>query len=219
MKKFITVFSLMIAASISAMAQYSADHNQAEFFIGYSNGQVDTGFEGITSANTGVGDRSTFHGFNVSAVYNFGRYVGLKGDLSGTYNTTRFSFPVTTGTTTQTVSFDTNNSLYNFVGGVQIKDNSTEKTFKPFVHAMAGVGHGRTNVNNLTCTSTPLINCAQIINETATGFAAVLGGGLDIKVSDKIDIRAFQADYNPIVFDEGRGTTHNFRFGVGVVFK
>src|SRR6185295_9780622 len=104
MHKFITALSLMIAASISAMAQYTADHNQAEFFIGYSNGQIDTGFAGFTSANTGLGYRSTFHGLNASGVYKFGSYVGLKGDLSGTYNNTRFAFPVTTGGTTQTVS-------------------------------------------------------------------------------------------------------------------
>jgi len=204
-------------ASLGAIAQYTDEHNQGEFFIGYSNGQVDTGFGGFTSVNTGIGDRSTFHGFNASGVYNFSRYVGLKFDGSGTYNNARFSFPVTTGGTTQTVSFDTKNSLYNLLAGVQIKENSVKKKFKPFIHGLVGVGHARINVSNLTCTSTPMINCAQIVDTSENGFSTVVGGGLDIRINDKFDFRAFQVDYNPIIFDES--TAHNFRFGIGIVIK
>jgi hypothetical protein len=118
------------------MAQ-TTDIQKNEFYIGYSNGQVDNGPMPATQANTGIGDRSTFHGFEVAGVHNFGRYFGVKGDVSGTYNSTSFSFPVGA----QTVSFDTKNSLYNVLGGVQIKDNAVDKKFKPFVHALAGIGH------------------------------------------------------------------------------
>ena len=45
----------------------------------------------------------------------------------------------------------------------------------------------------------------------------VIGGGLDIKVNKRIDIRAFQFDANPIYFDES--TYLNMRFSTGVVFK
>lgn len=216
MNKLFFALSLIVLSSVFAFAQ--SDYKKGEFFIGYSNGQVDTGIlEGFTSAQTGVPDRSTFHGFNAAGVYNFSHYVGLKGDVSGTYNNTRFSFPLTTGGTTQTVSFDTNSSLYNVVGGIQVKDNSVDKKFKPFVHAMGGVGHGKTSISNLTCTSTVNINCGQIVDSSENGLGMVFGGGLDIRLSDRIDLRAFQADYNPIVFDESH--TNNFRFGVGIVFK
>jgi len=51
--------------------------------------------------------------------------------------------------------------------------------------------------------------------DTETGLAGAFGGGLDIRASDRIDIRAFQFDYNPTrVFDS---TQHNFRIGVGIV--
>ena len=204
-------------ASVGAMAQTSSDYNKTELFLGYSNGQVDTGFEGFTSQDTGVGNRTTFHGFNASGVYNFSRYVGVKGDVSGTYNNTRFSFPVTTGGTTQTVSFNTSNSLYNVLGGIQIKENSSDKKLKPFIHGLVGIGHGRVKVSDLNCISTPMINCAQIGDFTETGFAAAIGGGLDIRVNDKIDFRAFQLDYNPVIFDES--TANNFRIGIGIVIK
>lgn len=215
MNKLFLALSLIVLSSVFAFAQ--DEYKKGEFFIGYSNGQVDTGIEGFTSADTGIPDRSTFHGFNAAGVYNFSRYVGLKGDVSGTYNNTRFSFPVTTGTTTQTVTFDTNNALYNVLGGIQVKDNLVDKKFKPFVHAMAGLGHGKVEVSNLTCTSTSMINCDQITGGSQNGFAMVFGGGLDIRLSDRIDLRAIQVDYNPIKFDEN--STNNYRFGVGIVIK
>jgi hypothetical protein len=215
MKKLFFALSLVTLAAVFVSAQ--DDYKKGEFFVGYSNGQVDTGFSGFTSVPTGIGDRTTFHGFNTSGVYNLGRYVGVKADVSGTYNTTRFSFPVTTGATTQTVSFDTSNALYNVLGGVQIKDNSTEKRFKPFVHALGGLGHARAKISNVTCTTTVMINCAQILEASENGFAAALGGGIDIRVNDRIDFRLVQIDYNPVILDES--TSHNYRFGIGIVFK
>jgi hypothetical protein len=51
--------------------------------------------------------------------------------------------------------------------------------------------------------------------ESETGFAGAFGGGLDIRASERIDIRAFQFDYNPTRLDGS--TQHNFRVGVGIV--
>jgi hypothetical protein len=216
MSKFFFALLLTIATSVFAVAQ-SDDYNKGEFFIGYSNGQVDTGIDSGDSVNSFLRDRTNFHGFNVSGVYNVSRYAGIKADVSGTYNSTRFTFPVTTGTTTQNVSFDTKNALYNVVGGIQIKDNGTAGRVKPFAHAMIGAGHGRTNVENVNCTTTTTFNCGNIANASETGLAGVFGGGLDIRINDRIDFRAFQVDYNPIKFDAG--TDHNVRFGIGIVIK
>jgi hypothetical protein len=62
-----------------------------------------------------------------------------------------------------------------------------------------------------------MINCAQIIAANESGFAAALGGGIDIRVNDRIDFRLVQIDYNPVILDES--TSHNYRFGIGIVFK
>jgi len=43
------------------------------------------------------------------------------------------------------------------------------------------------------------------------------GGGLDIRLNDRLDIRAVQVDWNPI--RSGGVTTNNLRFGVGIVIK
>lgn len=217
MKKILFAIIISAITGVFAFGQNSTDYKKSEFYVGYSNGQVDTGVDSGSSVNSFFRDRANFHGFEVAGVANLSRYFGLKGDVSGTYNSTRFSFPVTTGATTQTVSFDTKNSLYNILGGIQVKDNTSEGRFKPFAHALAGLGHGRTSVSNVTCTTTTSINCADIADSSDNGFSMVFGGGLDIKVNDKIDIRAFQVDYNPIRFN---GTfDNNLRLGVGIVIK
>lgn len=220
MNKLFLAFCLTLIASVFAFAQSSGDYRKGEFYAGYLNQQVDTGANSNTgnAARDFFNDRLSFNGFEVSGVYNFSRYVGLKGDFSGAYRRENFSSTPINGTTANTIAFKTTNSLYNALGGVQIKNNASDARVKPFAHALAGVGHFRTNVSNLTCSNSATANCSGLVsNFSDTGLAGAFGGGLDVKLSDKIDLRAFQADYNPIRIS---GTTeHNVRFGVGLVFK
>ena len=117
--------------------------------------------------------------------------------------------------------------LHNILGGIQIKDNSDEPTFKPFAHALFGVGR----------TSADLSQFDNILEDFEdSGFAAAIGGGLDIRLTPRIDLRAIQIDYNPMRFDfsdfgaigipgtptplgEQKRTLHNFRIGIGIVFR
>ena len=222
MNKLFSAFCLMIISSAFAFAQTTgSDFRKSEFFVGYSNQQIDTGVDIDSPVGSTVDDRTTFNGFNVSGVYNVSRYVGVKGDFSGAYRSQSFDFATGAGTTANTVNLDTRNSIYNVLGGVQVKDNATDTRVKPFAHALVGVGHVRSKVSNVTCSNPTVAStiCSSINGNTAsdTGFAGAFGGGLDIKVNDRIDIRAIQADYNPIRINGQTG--HNFRFGVGVVFK
>lgn len=220
MNKLFLAFCLTLMTSIFAFAQSSSDYKKGEFYVGYSNQQVDTG----ANSNTGNGardffnDRIGFHGFEVSGVANISRYVGLKGDFSGAYRSVNFNFPTGTGTTANTVALRTNNSLYNVLGGVQFKDNSSDARVKPFAHVLAGVGHTRTKVTNIACSNSAVTNCSSLAGDFSdTGLAGAFGGGLDVKLSNKVDLRAIQVDYNPIRFN-GQ-TDHNARFGIGLVFK
>jgi opacity protein-like surface antigen len=215
MNKIILAITLT-AAAIGTYAQAVDEIKKGEGYIGYSNGQVDTGLDSGNSAQDFFRDRVNFHGFNVQGTYNVNRFIGVKGDISGTYNKTDFAetFTDPASGTTFTTSFNTKNSLYNFVGGVQVKDNRKSGTFKPFVHAMAGLAHARTEVRDLTCSP---LNCPVIEDSfSENGLSGVFGGGLDIRVSDRFQIRAFQVDYNPIRRDGD--TSHNVRIGAGIVF-
>lgn len=221
MKRFILALSITAVTAVFAAAQAPADdYKKAEGYIGYSNGQVDTGLDSGSSAVDFFRDRESFHGFNASGVYNVSRYFGLKGDVSGTYKNQRFDGEFDAGGTSVNVGFDTKNSLYNFLGGVQVKNNSREGRLKPFAHALVGAAHVRTKVNDFTCSPSTSAACAGVIfpEETFsdTGLAGAFGGGLDIRLNDKIQIRAFQIDYNPIRIEGS--VQHNARFGAGIVF-
>lgn len=212
---FVFTFAMLAAVTISAQAQPVSDVKRTEFYVGYSNGQVDTG---IDSGNTAVDffrDRESFNGVNASGVYNFTRYLGAKADFSATYNNKSFSEDVGGAN----VSFKNNNSLYNFLGGVQVKDNAKSGVFKPFAHALVGVGHARAKFKDYTCTPTTGVCPAVIVPDTTfseTGFAAAIGGGVDFRVSDRFQIRAIQVDWNPVRIDGS--TQNNVRLGAGIVF-
>lgn len=220
MKKLLSIFCLTIISAVFASAQNS-DFKRSEFYVGYSNQQVDTGADSDTgnTARDFFNDRLSFNGFEAAGVYNVSRYVGIKGDFSGVYRNRDFRRTVGAGTTSTTASFETKNSLYNVLGGVQIKDNATETRIKPFGHALVGVGHARTKVENLTTTNAGSTTTGTFFADSFsdTGLSMAFGGGLDIKINNKIDFRAVQVDYNPIrlngAFD------HNVRFGIGVVFR
>ena len=220
MKKLLLsgLMTLVCASFGLAQTTNTSDYKKSEFFVGYSNNQVDTGIdtEDGDEFDEFFNEREGFHGWNASATFNVNRYVGITGDVSGAYKNQDFSVPVPTGpTTTGTVGFKTNNSVYNFLGGVQIKDNSREGRLKPFGYALVGAGHVRTKFRDVVCPTGA--DCSFFDEDfSETGLAGAFGGGLDVRLNDKISIRAIKVDYNPIKLDNG--TTHNVRIGVGVVF-
>ena len=218
MKKYILAACLAAISSVSAFAQAQPidEYKKAEFYVGYSNNQVDSGADSGDSVESFFDDRESFHGFEAAGVYNVSKYFGVKGDISGTYKNQDISFPslVTPGGTI-TTNFEVKRSVYNFLGGVQVKNNSSEARVKPFAHALVGAGHVRSKIKNVTCSGT---SPCPVFEDTFsdTGFAGAFGGGLDIKVTNKFSVRAFQVDYNPIRIDGF--TSHNVRLGAGIVF-
>lgn len=216
MKKIFLFLTLMTISSVIVFGQ--DDYKKGEFFVGFSNNQVDTGVEPGDIPGDPIKKRQSFNGFNASGVVNVSRYVGLKADVSGTYRSDSFSYPILgIPENPREVSFDADSSLYNVLGGVQIKDNSSDAKVKPFAHALVGAGIGRVKIKNVSCS--PGVDCSFLTStdESETGLAGAFGGGLDIKLSNRIDLRAVQVDYNPIRFDGG--TQHNVRIGIGLVFK
>lgn len=215
MKRSIFILTI-ITMSVTAVLAQGDDYKKGEFYVGYSGGQIDRGFDSSVPASGFFFDRELdndpYHGANVSAVYNVSRYLGLKADFSAAYNRTQFNVTVPGSTP---FAFDTRNSLYNALGGIQIKNNSTDKRFKPFVHALVGVGHGRTKVKSVTCPVS--VDCSGLVGGSETGLAGAFGGGLDIKLGNHVDLRLVQIDYNPIKFQDG--IQKNVRLGIGIVFK
>ena len=215
MNKLILALCLITMSSVFAFAQ--DEYKKNEYYVGYSNQQVDIGGDSGNNFTNFFKDRFNYNGFEAAYTRNVSRYVGIKGSVSGAYRNEDFGGSFNDPTTGGTVIIpEFNDSIYNVLGGIQVKDNKSDARFKPFAQLLAGVAHQRTKVS----AGCPTPSCTISFPETtftSTGFAGAIGGGLDIKINKNIDLRAIQVDYNPN-FNNNRAS-HNVRFGIGFVFK
>ena len=198
MRKIFLMAILIACSAPFTFAQTTDDYNKYDVFVGFSHNRVDTGIsDGDEDIDDILDEREGFNGFNASVAGNISRYVGLKGDYA--FHRKSFNDATLPGV-------DIDSDLHNFVAGVQFKDNARETKVKPFAHVMAGVAHAKADVSGLPAA-----------DESETGFAGVIGGGVDFKLSDRVDFRAIQFDYNP---NRAAGeTSHNFRIGIGFIFR
>jgi opacity protein-like surface antigen len=140
-------------------------------------------------------EETGLNGINVAGTYNFHTYLGIKGDFSWG---TKDGFSSTT-----------------YMGGLQLKDNTkNDSMIKPFAHVLMGGQRLKQDFSGMITLGVD--SPAGIIPSeiTETGFSMAFGGGIDIKVSDRMSIRAFQYDYNPVWLDGGRLDTNRFSFGI-----
>jgi hypothetical protein len=134
-----------------------------------------------------------FHGWNTSITGNISKSFGLVADFSGHYGSEVDG------------SILINEDAHSFHFGPRFSHRG--KRLTPFVYALFGV----TRFHQSATIS------GRKLTDADTGFSSVLGGGLDIRVNDRIAIRAFQLDYfRPNFF----GEAHNRgRLAVGVVVR
>jgi hypothetical protein len=249
---FLTILAaLILTGAISISAQSSDDFHRFEFSGGYTRASVgsnvaqrrtftSTGGPGGTldctsSANVasynGTGNygdivcgRQGFNGFDASAVFNLSRYIGIKGNVSGYFKSGTASIVYPTGS----FAHDYRDRRYDFMAGLQVKDNSTTKRFKPYGHVLAGAERQSTHTVRTPSSTTLTTN---IFDKQVTSFAMKFGGGLDVRASRHLDVRLIEVNYHPVFTkdtmigispatgatqqDVGR-TAHNFTFGVGI---
>lgn len=188
MKRLLTLATLILISTVTALAQ--DDYKRYEFFGGYSALYLDN-LAGDTSSpaiNDVLGEKQTLRGFNLAAGYNFHKYFGAKFDYSLHLREDNFSRPLGSGT------IDT--TLQNFLGGIQIKNNEEDgPTFKPFGHALFGVAVQKVDVDS---PQLPSLFGISDFSTNETSFAMAFGGGLDIKLNKRFDLRVVQIDWNII---------------------
>jgi len=119
--------------------------------------------------------------------------------------------------------FDAKYRISNFLGGIQVKNNKKDgPRVKPFFHALAGIAQQKTSVTGAALV--PVFG-ESTFELKENNFAMALGGGLDIRVHKRVDLRLFQIDYNPTYF-KGREfddfeldgkMQNNVRFSFGIV--
>lgn len=133
------------------------------------------------------------HGWNVSVTGNFTRHFGLVADFGGGY-----------GSATVGPGVKPDLEYYSFLTGPRLY--LRRERVSPFVHALFGVVR-RNDVKLSGVTLVP----------SDSAFAVALGGGVDIKVADRVAFRLFQADYFLTRFISE--TQNNLRVSTGLVLR
>jgi opacity protein-like surface antigen len=153
-------------------------------------------------------------GFEISVVRNWTRHIGLKGDFSAHFKNENDRGPVSNCTPTCTIAtqdFQIKTRVYNFLAGPEFKARNSSR-FTPFAHVLAGVAHTSANYT----TPGPTFNIS--LKRSDTSFAMALGGGLDIRATKRVSIRA-QIDYNPLFQNSASGGRRDLvRISLGVLF-
>ena len=223
MTKTFTFIAIMCAFTFGALAVSAQDHNKFEFYGGYLFHNISTGFGDLDDSGL-LDNRITAHGWNLSATGNITKRIGIKFDYSSTGREVFDS----DAESALGIDTDTKLRINQYLGGIQFKNNEKDgPRFKPFAHVLAGIANERIRCtqgcDGKTVNPTAIGGTSSTFNESTSSFAMVFGGGIDVKVHERVDIRIIQLDYNPIFYggvpslDLPDRTQNNFRIGFGVV--
>ena len=227
------LLSLLVVFTAVAFAQ--TDERKVEVFVGVSaiaaqnaltNKDIKT-FDGITPAQFRAFagfellDTDRYipgYGFEANVTRYFSKHVGLSGDFSGYYRRANARLADSV--------FKADHSIYYIMGGPKVR-LLNEHRANVFLHALAGAAH--TSVSYREDTSTNPVTA----RDSSTRFAFALGGGIDLRITDRVSARIFQMDYIPmlgkdrrvtasdgtVVDINGRAQQGNFRVSAGIVFR
>ena len=134
------------------------------------------------------------HGWDGSVAFNANRWLGLVADFGGQYT-----------------SLDTPDSserirTHTFLFGPRLSARRS-KHVTPFAHALFGAAHNDSRARE----------AGLDLHFKDNSFALALGGGLDVKLSRRVAVRAFQLDYLRTGFFGG--TQHKGRIAFGLVLR
>ena len=216
MRKFLFLATLVAFCASLTCAQ---DRSRPEFFVGYSFENIDSGIKNRDFAGTGIPSttleqRYKLNGFNLSGTGYITKRFGITGDFSAGFERRIDDFGI--------VQTEAEFSIYNITAGPQVKFFGNSRA-TPFVHALFGAAR-RSLKEKVNAAPASSITFAE---DNITSFAMNLGGGVDVRLNDRIDIRVIQIDFNPIflrkrtvedVVFPGR-TARGVRFSVGLVIK
>lgn len=163
MKKLLGLFAVLFLFGLPTFAQ-----DKIEVGAGYA-------FRSYDQDYTPPSYRLNMNGFDVNAAYNLNGWLGIAGDVVGTYNNSQ---PNTNG----------DNSLYTFMAGPRVYPLGHHR-IEPYVQAEFGGSHYSLNVPGFG-------GFAQ------RGFAWAAGGGVNIFVGRHLGLKG-QAEFEQTRFYQG----------------
>jgi hypothetical protein len=186
---------VILLAVLSTTGNASAQTERFELFAGYS---------ALRNFSSGaVQHFDTMHGWNTSLTINIKPWIGITADFGGNYNGRRLYLDMFVINDQPVVGYREYKFMtHRAMVGPQVKLRSG--CWEPFSHALFGV-------NRVSNEAMPPFTGAG----HDTGFAWVLGGGLDIRLSERVRMRLIQADYmrsRTSLGDEGLRTSFGLVF-------
>jgi len=185
----------MLLAVVPAAAQSSAPTNvtpQVEVALGYTYVRARSVVPGGCCFNMNGGSASVAVGIN--------RWLSLAGEFGGYY----------TGNVQGTGN---SLSVFPFIFGPRFSYRRNDRV-TPFAQGLFGGGHAGGTLY------TQAFQSGAAPPSARTAFAMAVGGGLDVNVTQRWAIRAFQADWFFTEFPNGASDhEHNFRLTTGVVMR
>lgn len=179
----------VVLSTLFALPLMAQDNSRIEVFGGYQYLRVGNADGGGASLNT--------NGWNTSATFNLYKYLGVAADFSGSYKTL---YPGAV--------FPIDVHMYTYTFGPVVTLHSGL-----FAHALFGGAHSIPTACALYSGSPD--ECGSGVYN---GFAMMLGGGLDARVTKSLAVRVLQIDWVRLPFKQG-GENNNLRFSTGVVFR
>jgi opacity protein-like surface antigen len=184
----VLVFLLMLSFAMSSFAQDS--ERKPTFFVGYSNLQA----EGLPNKNDPdnllspdfLDRRTTMHGVNGEVTLPFGMF-GITGDLSFNRNKQSVDFAAANQSTKTDIIYFTAGPSFHFLRTAR---------FEPFARLMGGGARTNFEIDTRRDLSSGAVH--NEFDTHSTDLALMVGGGLDMRVNDRVKVRLFQIDYAPI---------------------
>ena len=194
MRKLVLLVTVVLVVGVSARAQ----HPRVEIFGGYSYARLDQDLFPVPS----LSGRRTANGWGASVSLNANRFFGFTADVAGQFGS---------GTVLVSQSPSVDFSSHQFLFGPRFTARAAGATL--FAHLLLGVVRNRLSSFSSLGTTFPA--------RTSTDFALAAGGGLDVRLSPFIALRAFQVDYIPV--HQGgfisQDFAQNIRVQAGIVLR
>ena len=204
-------YLLICVAQLTASVAAATDWPTMETFLGYNFVRF--------NPNSGFVPSFNANGGNGQFVYNFSKWFGGVVDIGA----------VNKGTLNQ---FDVDTTVMNFVAGPRFTYFNHSR-FRPYAQALFGGAYSTTSTPITVIPGTGTIFPPGVIvspnlpidarlHASHTGFAMLIGGGLDIKLSRHVAFRPAEASYYltriPSLLTGNVSNRNNFRYAAGVNF-
>lgn len=198
MKICALVLGFLASAALPAWAQ---GHPKAELYFGFSHAPLDLGPD--------FGNRRSTYGLQASVSYNPHKNLRLVVlDLGVQFKSENpLTVPLPPGTNISFISgADLTRTHYQFLFGPEF--TTRFEKVNAFVHALAGFGG--TSLRFERASGNAIFVGQEL--DSRNGFAAGLGGGVDVRVSSVVFLRLAQLDYLPT-------SPSGVRFSAGLLFS